>query len=557
MFDSTRRWLRRNRTGLAIAAAAVGATYLAGQYAIGKWLEARQRMAEERISKENIRRRFTQNQQDCTFTVLALMPTVRDEIMTALPVEQISDELQAQRAERLARSSIGASEAASTEFPSNAPSSTDDDRASLSSLPTGSYLHTSQLTDGTSEATKPRRTKVQLWYDMKIQCAFDDSNKKHMRLTLLAITRAFTLIYTLSLLTLLTRIQLNLLGRRAYLSSVVSLASLPTGNRDSVISIENNDDDGRENAYGNDFETNRKYLTFSWWLLHRGSRQVMERVQAAVKEVFGSVSPREDMTLESLSKLILDVRKRVEGSTVSERKSQDWLSVLLPPQSQEQAVLRESGIASLKSDNAEKEYTISASLRRLVDESSDLIESPTFTHVLTLLLNAAFSRLVDDKISSEAFGLPPSIAPLAKISEISDNKCKLANTLAVFCKQAHLIAAGGDAADALDGLSDGAPNEYLAVLDQVNELEAFAAVIYSSNFDQESVEQADDMDETMMSTGATSKMTRADRANDYATAQTLFSQSGLGESAVNVDLDATTESLQKVWNDALSKDGLT
>ena len=34
--------------------------------------------------------------------------------------------------------------------------------------------------------------------------------------------------------------------------------------------MENRDDDNYDNMYGNDFETNRKYLTFSWWLLHRG-----------------------------------------------------------------------------------------------------------------------------------------------------------------------------------------------------------------------------------------------------------------------------------------------
>ena len=86
-----------------------------------------------------------------------------------------------------------------------------------------------------------------------------------------------TLIYTLCLLTLLTRVQLNLLGRRTYLSSVVSLAIPQPATTASHISLENNDDDNYDNVYGNDFETNRKYLTFSWWLLHRGSKEILER----------------------------------------------------------------------------------------------------------------------------------------------------------------------------------------------------------------------------------------------------------------------------------------
>ena len=134
----------------------------------------------------------------------------------------------------------------------------------------------------------------------------------------IAITRSFTLIYTLSLLTLLTRIQLNLLGRRNYLSSVVSLASCSPN--DASISLENHDDDRAEQSYGNDFETNRKFLTFSWWLLHRGWRKVMEKVEAAVKEVFGPLNPREDISFERLSSLVVEVRKMVEGATEEDRK---------------------------------------------------------------------------------------------------------------------------------------------------------------------------------------------------------------------------------------------
>lgn len=132
-----------------------------------------------------------------------------------------------------------------------------------------------------------------------------------------AITRSLTLLYTLCLLTLLTRIQLNLLGRRNYLSSIVS-ASYPPG--DKTIRLENRDDDNVEQPYGNDFETNRKFLTFSWWLLHRGWRDLMEEVQSAIVHVFGPVNPTKEIQFEQLSSLILDVRRRVEGETPEQRK---------------------------------------------------------------------------------------------------------------------------------------------------------------------------------------------------------------------------------------------
>jgi dihydrofolate reductase len=321
--------------------------------------------------------------------------------------------------------------------------------------------------------------------------------------TIVAITRALTLLYTLSLLTLLTRIQLNLLGRRTYLSSVVSLASPPNPSQATHISMENNDDDNYDSVYGNDFETNRKYLTFSWWLLHKGSKEIVEKVNAAVKEVFGPVSPREDMTLERLSELILEVRKKVEGATESERREHRWLSYMLPPRDQEDFVLSESGIDAMSASPAPQETlqdpmhaatsaSSNASLRRLLDETSDLIDSPTFTHVFTQVLNATFSHLIDYRVATEAFKIsPPAPDSLSRITEISDKKCKFAQTLAVFCRQAHSIAAGSSEPDDLVVAESAGSqiNEYLAAIDQVKDLEAFAAVIYSSNFEFEAAER--------------------------------------------------------------------
>ncbi|MCJ1386834.1 peroxin [Xylographa soralifera] len=495
MISATRRWLRRNRSTFAISFGVLGVGYIAGQYVLGKISEARERMTSDRIARENLRRRFQQNQEDCTFTVLALLPTAAENILDTLPVENITHELQQQKAERLGRS-VGASELAPSERSSGTPSATEDDGRSLSSFQTESFLHTSQLAgstsaDGENSSPKPRKTKAQLWTELKIS----------------SITRSFTLLYTLALLTLLTRIQLNLLGRRNYLSSVVSLASYQPN--DSTISLENHDDDRAEQTYGNDFETNRKFLTFSWWLLHRGWRDIMEKVEAAVKEVFGPLNPREDVSLERLSSLIVEVRKKVEGTTEEERRTQKWLSYLLPPLDQEAYVLRESGMSSTppssspsSSDFPPPDPTKSASmashghtltsstipttsptsplLRRLLDETSDLIESPSATHILTLLLDALFTHLTDHVLRAQAFKipLPTPTSPSERITEILDvfdtaaSKAKLANILAVITRQAHAIG-------------NGVPNEYVQKMEGVREVEAFAAVVYSSHFEVE------------------------------------------------------------------------
>lgn len=52
MMESTRRWLRRNRTGFAIGFGVIGISYVAGQYVLTKITEARERMAGDRIAKE-------------------------------------------------------------------------------------------------------------------------------------------------------------------------------------------------------------------------------------------------------------------------------------------------------------------------------------------------------------------------------------------------------------------------------------------------------------------------------------------------------------------------
>ena len=238
--------------------------------------------------------------------MLALLPTATEALLEALPVEKITQDLQRKKAERLGKS-VYTLETGASEQSSRPPSTTDEDSKSLASLQGGSYVQASQMvasgsSSGDADAQRPLKSRSQLWDEVKIS----------------SITRSFTLLYTLSLLTLFTRIQLNLLGRRNYLSSVVSMASQAL--QDSAINLENNDDDKTDQSYGTDFETNRKFLTFSWWLLNCGWRDVSQTVESAVKAVFGPLNPREDVSMERLSTLILDVRRKIEGATAEERR---------------------------------------------------------------------------------------------------------------------------------------------------------------------------------------------------------------------------------------------
>lgn len=160
-------------------------------------------------------------------------------------------------------------------------------------------------------------------------------------------------------------------------------------------------------------------------------------------------------------------------------RAKQWLPYLLPPKEDEDMVLQESGV--LSSDTLSSPQT-SANLRQLLDETSDLIESPSFIRILTSLNNEGFAKLIEQKCANNLFNKQSqteaaamtnfsSAATIVPSSLSTTPKAKLATVLALITREAHNIGNGTNP-----------PNEYLAAMEQgVQELEAFAAVIYSSN----------------------------------------------------------------------------
>jgi len=125
-----------------------------------------------------------------------------------------------------------------------------------------------------------------------------------------AVTRTLTVLYSTTLLTIFTNIQLSLLGRYKYIQSVIQLErdeesrsrlqyelslssvlfpSLIDLTRphdvEALLSQQTGFEDGiwRE---GVDAETESKFLTLSWWILNVGWKDVGERVRRGVEEVF-------------------------------------------------------------------------------------------------------------------------------------------------------------------------------------------------------------------------------------------------------------------------------
>lgn len=215
MFAATGRWFRRNRTPIAIGMGVVGAGYVVTNYVLGKLRDARERMSSDRIAKEkyvpnhylfhskcrqadhddtSLRRRFEQNQEDCTFTVLALLPTATANILEAMNTEKITYEIQQMKGSATARTRSIGSTSPPTMSETNA---TDDDGRSIITVSAQSEggMHTTQISVATPSSTavseggapdtsqtlmvppmvpsKPRKTKRQLWDELTISCGLN------------------------------------------------------------------------------------------------------------------------------------------------------------------------------------------------------------------------------------------------------------------------------------------------------------------------------------------------------------------------------------------------
>ncbi len=135
------------------------------------------------FSPSSLRRRFEQNQEDCTFTVLALLPTATTKILEEMNTERITYEIQQMKSTTAKPvKSVGSMSPPSL----SETNATDDDGRSIISLQSESGVHASQVAlpptsapgaaaegqDGGQAATKPRKTKRQLWDDLTISCEF-------------------------------------------------------------------------------------------------------------------------------------------------------------------------------------------------------------------------------------------------------------------------------------------------------------------------------------------------------------------------------------------------
>ncbi|WFD35274.1 peroxin [Malassezia cuniculi] len=547
--SASRRWLRRGFNVLAAATGVIGGLYLLVQFSLSKFNEFQERLLRDRVARENLRRRFLQNQEDCSFTIMALLPTLAAQIFERMNVEGISKELQVQskrvapileyikeideaeqreamrvenerlEAERLDKErrdaeqreaeqrarqaaentnadgeqgdigTAGATDAsadvsagvsaadasaadASAADASAADASAADAPAADASSKDGEFapadpqkqdrmfeqppppIHEkSSLTDADADAASGTNSLAKRPSQAEIDAsvaAFEDERraikvKLWNQIKITSLSRLITSLYALALLALQTHIQLNLIGRRTYISSLeATVRDDPEQHHKIELhgpGVEAGEDDEQART------TDRQYLTCSWWFLHHGWKVIAERVEQAVADEAGEMPLRTLLSGTHLRELVQRIRERIEAGDGAS-STYGYEGVLLPAKPDlELEMLHQSG-ALYASES------VSPQLRQLLDETNDYIDSPDFARVLGASLNRVFEQFHT--------ALAPSF-----VSSTVETPLLLAKALPLIAQQAQVAC-------------HSSPNEYVDSITESPELRALSVLIYSS-----------------------------------------------------------------------------
>ena len=273
-----------------------------------------------------------------------------------------------------------------------------------------------------------RATKLRLWNQIKLT----------------SFSRLITSLYALALLALQTHIQLNLIGRRTYVSSLEAQARDDTEqHRIAIHGLGGDAGEEEEQAH----TTDRQYLTCSWWFLHNGWKIIADRVETAVAAEVGDTPLRTLLSATHLREIVQRIRERIDLHR--DEPAHGYSGVLLPTTAgAEVDMLRTSGAI-------DQPESVSGTLRQLLDETNDYIDSPDFATVLDASLDRVFDMFYS------------ALAPSFGTPGIAETPLLLAKALPLIAQQAQAACYSS-------------PNEYANAIAELRELRAMSVLIYSS-----------------------------------------------------------------------------
>ena len=477
MSSRARTWAKRSLRVVAITTGLIGGLYMFAQYALARFNDMQERLLRDRVARENLRRRFLQNQEDCNFTIMALLPTLATQIFEEMDVESISHALREQnkKPEPAAPPAVSEQTGPKPEIVPDQPAS-DEDKTSPVTHPQSTDVpqepshgknlapdHPPEPISAEAEPTvlvseeERRATKLRLWNEIK-HTSFE---------------RTFTTLYTLVFLSLQIHVQLNLLGRRSYMTALEQQSkrdALGNAQQDAndveephyiELHGDGTDDTVRGDASADERlsqDTEKKYLTSSYWFLHRGWREVAAYVRRAVHEEVDGMPLKTMLTFSHFEALVERIRDRVErcadNTGVVWAAPNGFRGILLPESERdEMQMLLDAG--ALETENP----AITPSLRVLLDETKDYIDSPDFASVFAASCNQVFSLFLHNIASS--YGV--------RASEVrrTDKPLLLAKVLPLVSQQAQVAL-------------NATPNDYVTAIVECRELRALSVLMYTA-----------------------------------------------------------------------------
>ncbi|EER32494.1 conserved hypothetical protein [Candida tropicalis MYA-3404] len=455
IFSSLSGFFNRNKRRILITSAVSVSVYLLiNEFVIKKFRNYQQSLRQELLFKQQIKQRFIQTQQDCYYTILALLPVLATPIIDALPVELITQALRLKKSGGSKSSTTNENNELTTDN-LNLLDNNNDPESKLSI-----YMN---------------KSKIELWNLLKIK----------------SITRILTLMYTMSGLLLITRLQLNILARRSYLESAIQMAGVKSINHEI---------DPHEN-----YIIEQSYLSLSWWLLNKGWMNLNSIIEALVIAKFEKITPKSELSVESFEQSLLDIINEINTN------NKEYILANLFPINYSDLL---ETLLNTNPDLVNQLDSADSNLIKLINETNsimlnndlyffDLLNSLILTNLNTLTTNLSFS-LSGGNLGNSLMSTTGNLQE-SRVTELPNKAFKLASFLAQLSVQTNIMIDNDNikneatsprydtdleeilnSLNAGEDLSSNQPqqesggNIYINNMNELEELDDFSAGIYSN-----------------------------------------------------------------------------
>ncbi|KAF8649441.1 hypothetical protein AX16_005806 [Volvariella volvacea WC 439] len=100
MLRAVKNYVLDRKSGIVRIAGTIGGFYLVKQYVVDRLHDAKEKMEEDQFARDSLQRRFRGTQENVSYTVLTLLPTLAEQVLEEMNVEALTQEIQRLSKER-------------------------------------------------------------------------------------------------------------------------------------------------------------------------------------------------------------------------------------------------------------------------------------------------------------------------------------------------------------------------------------------------------------------------------------------------------------------------